>query len=68
LQKFLIVSDIPIHREQVNQNVLFFEPDNFALLAELMHQFNAKKTMVTGFDYHKNIEQAKIKLTELFAI
>ncbi len=68
LQKFLIVSDIPIHREQVNQNVLFFEPDNFASLAEHMHQFNAKKTMVTGFDYHKNIEQAKTILTELFAI
>jgi glycosyltransferase involved in cell wall biosynthesis len=67
LNKFLIASDLPIHKEQVNENVLFFAPDDYLTLAKHLEKVNTNNNVVT-FDYHKNIEQSKLKLKKLFGI
>jgi hypothetical protein len=38
LGKFVIASDIAVHREQLSAGVAFFAPDNAAELARLMSQ------------------------------
>jgi len=53
LGHFIICSSIKVHREQIEQNCSFFEPDDFLTLAEIM-----KKGLESGFktqpiDYNK---------------
>lgn len=66
LNKFLILSDIPVNREQVDKNVLFFPVDNFEKLAESMAF--AESAVVEISDYSANIEQSKTDLIKLFKI
>ena len=36
LSKFIVLSDLPVHREQINKNVAFFDPHNANELAVKM--------------------------------
>lgn len=39
LNKFLVLSHISVHREQIDQNAQFFDPDNYTELSELLKQY-----------------------------
>jgi glycosyltransferase involved in cell wall biosynthesis len=51
LNKFLIISDIPIHREQIKKNALFFDPLNEMELAGILEDFKSEPEFS---DYTKN--------------
>lgn len=68
LNKFLIVSDIEINREQVKDDVLFFEASDFSILAEHISKICLKETIVTSIDYRVNIEASKSELINLFKV
>lgn len=55
LNKNVIASDIPIHREQIKDNVLFFSPNNHCeLVKNCIKLFNTNNIVVKK-DYDKNI-------------
>ena len=66
LGKFLILSDIPVNREQVKDNVLFFEPSDFITLAEHVKTINQQPKLNIQTDYQLNIKKAKEDLIKLF--
>jgi glycosyltransferase involved in cell wall biosynthesis len=81
LTKFLIVSDLPIHREQVLQAAEFFNTDDPVKLADHMERYFNEKTKDSnlpagltaegnqaGLDYKVNIEKSKSDLLSLFNI
>jgi glycosyltransferase involved in cell wall biosynthesis len=39
LSKYIILSDIPVHREQVSNNVMFFGKDDYTILAKHIQYF-----------------------------
>ncbi|XHR93507.1 glycosyltransferase [Mucilaginibacter sp. UC70_90] len=61
MNKFLLVSDIEIHREQlVNSSAHFFDPHNVNQLAQLLQQFNEHQTPPLLFEnntYHESVEK-----------
>lgn len=67
LNKFVLLSDIPVHREQLENNVAFFDPANAADLAEKMEALlKAPPTLVKN-DYTSNIRAFGRDLAELFS-
>ncbi len=61
MNKFLLVSDIEIHREQlVNSSAHFFDPHNVNQLAQLLQQFSEHQTPHPLFEnntYHESVEK-----------
>ncbi|WP_317899507.1 glycosyltransferase family 4 protein [Aurantibacillus circumpalustris] len=68
LNKFLIVSTISIHREQIAENVKFFDPQDKVTLSEHMHQVMNKPLEKFEGNYNSNIEHSKKDLLTLFQI
>lgn len=56
LNKFVIASDLPIHREQLDTNCVFFEKENYLALAELLLVKNYQNRVIEK-DYFFNIKQ-----------
>ncbi len=65
LNKHIILSDLPIHKEQINLNCTFFESNNVSELSEKLITFANTKTQVISYDYNKNILDFKIRLQEI---
>lgn len=57
LNKFIIASSIAVHKEQTNNNVQFFDPDDPNELANYMNEFWLNPPKVARLDY--NIERSK---------
>lgn len=57
LNQFLLVSDINVHREQINTNCMFFAPDDYKLLSSHMYDLLLNKPQITRLDYSENIRQ-----------
>ncbi|SDI22293.1 glycosyltransferase [Mucilaginibacter sp. P25] len=61
MNKFLLVSDIEIHREQlVNSSARFFDPYNVNQLAQLLQQFSEHRSPPLLFEnntYHESVEK-----------
>ena len=57
LNKFIILSDLPVHREQINNNCHFFSPMDSNALAQSIVNCIENKPLVTGVDYNQNIQQ-----------
>ena len=68
LNKFLVVSDIQVNREQIKNDVLFFDPKDHLKLADYLRKLNDKKSITTLLDYNENIEDSKNVLLTLFKI
>jgi glycosyltransferase involved in cell wall biosynthesis len=68
LNKFLIVSDIPVNREQIKDNVLFFKPEDHLQLVAHLEKTNKEIPNNITSDYKKNIEISKQDLNKLFKI
>ena len=57
LNQFIILSDLPVHREQINNNVAFFNPHNTEELADLLIKQLQSPAIITKYDYAANIRQ-----------
>ena len=55
LNKFMIVSDIPLHREQIKNNVKFFSPLNYRQLSEVMRTIMEKAPEIEPYNYENSI-------------
>ncbi len=66
LNKFVIASDLPIHREQLEYNCVFFEKENYKALADLL-LYNNYDTKVVKIDYSLSIKQFGQKILEVLS-
>lgn len=57
LNKFIILSDLPVHREQISVNVDFFDPNSAEELAEKMYKHLLHPPDIVITDYSKNIKE-----------
>jgi glycosyltransferase involved in cell wall biosynthesis len=68
LNKYLIVSDLPIHREQVSKNQNFFDPENCTQLSKLIRSLLEKFPAIKYSNYENNIKQYAHDLQHLFLL
>jgi len=68
LNKHVLLSDIPVHREQMKENVSFFDPADPSDLAAKMERVLAVPPVIVRNDYKKNIETFGRDLNEAFSI
>lgn len=68
LNKHVLLSDIPVHREQMKQNVTFFNPADASDLAAKMEALLKEPPVIVCNDYKKNIETFGRDLNEAFSI
>lgn len=55
LNKWILLSDIAVHREQINKNVDFFNPGQASELAEVMMVYEKNNVTSSYIDYQQNI-------------
>lgn len=58
MNKFLILSDLPVQKEQVTRNGWFFDRHSAADLADKLERFLRERPEVEPIDYRENIRQA----------
>ena len=57
LNKHLLLSDIPVHREQIDQGVDFFDPQSQIALTELLIKYTKNRPMVVDHKYEQHIQR-----------
>lgn len=57
LNKYMIVSDINLHREQVKENAIFFDPMNFLDLTEKIKSIYNDEIKLQTVDYNISIKE-----------
>lgn len=57
MNQFIMLSDLPVHKEQADANCIFFERNSEKGLAALIQQFTLSKPSITKIDYGKNIRE-----------
>ncbi|MEO7044415.1 MAG: glycosyltransferase [Ferruginibacter sp.] len=57
LNKFIILSDLPVHKEQINKNCYFFDRYSPTDLADSLVRFFTEKPQVVQLKYEDNIHQ-----------
>jgi len=55
LNKFLILSDLNVHKEQINENVHFFNPENHEVLADILEKYYNCMPFINNKDYNINV-------------
>ena len=67
LNQTLIVSDIAVHKEQLEDKAFYFEPNDYSLLANIIEDINENSNikLVYDLDYKENIKQFALHLKEL---
>jgi glycosyltransferase involved in cell wall biosynthesis len=55
INQFVILSDIPVHREQMSQNVDFFDPSDAKWLADEMVKYLNNPPEIVPIDYRENV-------------
>jgi glycosyltransferase involved in cell wall biosynthesis len=68
LNKFIIVSGLKIHREQLDSNCAFFDPTSEEALAVIMQNCLQQPPQMVLKDYKKNIEQFGQDILEVFEL
>jgi len=68
LNKFIVASDLPIHREQLKEDVLFFKPDDALQLSEFISLLFSQKMQVTKMDYSANIRKSEADLAKIMGL
>jgi glycosyltransferase involved in cell wall biosynthesis len=67
IQKFIILSDIPVHREQIDTNCLFFDPRDANGLAEHMLTVVEKKPAYIQYDHLDAVRKFGYSFLSLFS-
>jgi len=57
LNKYLILSNLKVHKEQVQDSVRFFDPLDVENLSTILKGMNAEYPIVNHIDYQQNIRQ-----------
>jgi glycosyltransferase involved in cell wall biosynthesis len=58
LGKYIILSDLVVHKEQISKHVYFFNPDNVdELVAGMAHVMDNRPADISDYDYSKNTLQ-----------
>lgn len=57
LKKYLFLSDIPIHREQISENVIFFDPNDPINLSKILSRFS--QSPITVINNNDNLNESK---------
>ncbi|NIJ51567.1 glycosyltransferase [Dyadobacter arcticus] len=57
MNQYILLSDIPVHREQINKNCHFFDPTSPAQLAALIKENVLSKPQIERTDYSRNIRE-----------
>lgn len=58
LGKFIILSDLEVHREQISENVYFFDPSKVDELVKAMEYVIGNKDLpIVPYDYEKDVKQ-----------
>ena len=66
LNKAIVVSDLPIHREQIDFNCVFFDPHNEVQLADILQEIFASGFDVKPHDYNEDINRYAERILEIF--
>ena len=56
LNKFIILSNLNVHKEQINDNVHFFNPNNTEELSQIIFQYSLTNPKVIPVNYNTNIK------------
>ncbi|MFY0253349.1 glycosyltransferase [Chitinophaga sp. 30R24] len=67
LNKLILVSDIPIHREQINHNCAFFEPTDERALQMLMTEVSTMKITSADGENFTDVRAFAERFLEIFA-
>jgi glycosyltransferase involved in cell wall biosynthesis len=57
LNQFIILSDLPVHREQIAKNAIFFNPKDAEELSRIIIQRLADPMSALSFDYSLNVKK-----------
>lgn len=68
LSKFIILSDLSVHREQIKQNCLFFNPAQEQQLADAMKSVLDQDPIIQPVDYSLHVKQFALTLADLFEL
>lgn len=52
LHKYVILSDLPLHREQLKKNVSFFNPNDYNQLADKIEEILKSRPVLDQYDYN----------------
>jgi glycosyltransferase involved in cell wall biosynthesis len=66
LNKFTILSDIPVHKEQMVENCIFFNPSDESELASILKSYIIHPPKTVELDYTNKITQFAQNFIELF--
>ncbi len=64
MNKYIVLSDIDVHREQCKENVRFFEAENENQLCDILSDFVISEPVIKRLDYKKNQQQFADKFME----
>lgn len=65
LNKFVILSDLQVHKEQIKHNAQFFEAENEKQLSDILNAYFTNLPIVDNLDYNKEIESFGLRFLEL---
>ncbi len=65
LNKYIILSDLEVHREQINNNAYFFNPHEEILLAKALEKYVIDKPITEKMNYSNDIKKFALKFIEL---
>lgn len=68
LNKFIILSDLKVHKEQINKNVCFFNPNDEVKLSQILEQNLIVKPKIIKINYDKDIYNFGLKFIDLINI
>lgn len=68
LGKFTITSSLDVHKEQLKENMIFFDPHNYLDLARCLELYINTPPKLLHYDYKKNIMEFGEKFNELIQI
>lgn len=65
MNQYIIASDLPVHKEQLGDNALFFERKNEIQLAGLLENITYKKNTLPPFNYDKDVAKFGAKFLKI---
>jgi glycosyltransferase involved in cell wall biosynthesis len=69
LNKFVVASQLSVNKEQIHENVEFFNPYDYKeLAAKIYSLINGEQITIKDINYHENIIQYRDKLATLFKL
>jgi glycosyltransferase involved in cell wall biosynthesis len=66
MSQYVLLSDIPVHREQLDYNVSFFNPENAEELAALMEKVILNQFQKIDRDYNQHVRQYGMDIIQTF--